>query len=708
MRKMLRCVLAPLTPAGPAIRHARRGGALLTLVAGLLLAHAALPGGTARGQNLEDWYRDGMAHLARGRSAAAEATFRRVLAEAPDHFRSHVALGQMFLGPAPQRALEHLQIACTVAPGYEQAHDLRGQALERLNRFAEAAEAYRQVIRINPSNREANTRLRTLLRTLQDQQTRGEQAEARFRAAPSLRTLTLFGQILTAEARPDEALAKLEAIRRDLPGLPEVNLWIARAHRAAGSPDGEVEAYRRYLAVNPDALGVRLLLAERLEATGRLRTALEVLSPADLAPERAAGLERADRARLAYLRSRALVAPGDWAGVGASLLEAGRLGYDPERVTAAYNDDLALHDGQGALWSSLAEWSTLRGDPEAATQARVRACQAEAARCAESRKALQAQLGAGKPPEWVRLALAEIALGDSQSGEALEHLRHIPQRHAAYRRAALLRGIVLHAQGETARAVDALLQYVFLFPDRAGMLFARGTVFWELGERDLAIAVWQEEPGVLAAYPELLKRLTAHLQTSNDAAERAFREQLAQAQPELVSNTIRLGDLLRAQGKTMDAVRSWRAALAQRPRDGAVLQRIGRAYLDLGRTDEGVNTLLQAWQLQNLPRDLALTLARALAARQRPAEALAVYWQLYRDSPADSDAALALPELALAANATGDVRQTAAQLAAGAGRADVAAKLGYRPAPALPAAPPTGRDQAISPMQLEPAPAVHP
>src|SRR5262249_35711007 len=160
---------------------------------------------------------------------------------------------------------------------------------------------------------------------------------------------------------------------------------------------------------------------------------------------------------------------------------------------------------------------------------------------------------------------------------------------------------------------------------------ARGTLFWEMGERDVAVAVWKEHPEVLSEHPELLARLALHLQSKNDpAAEVLFREQLAQAQPDLAANHVRLGDHYQPQGHKDDAVHEWQAALKVRPRDADLMVRVARAELEQGKPDEAAVLLRQAWQLQDIPPDLAVALAQQLAQRKQPGQALEVYVQVYR------------------------------------------------------------------------------
>ncbi|HEX7928004.1 MAG TPA: tetratricopeptide repeat protein [bacterium] len=644
-------------------------------VTGLLLLTLLALAPAAGAQNMESWYRDGMAHLQAGRKAEAQAAVLNVLAEVPDHFRSMVGLARLYLDTSPSKALEYANTAIRLAPSYEVAHLVRGQALERLGREEDAADAYRQVIRIDARNTDANNRLRALLRRMQDRRSQVQQASERFWADPNLRTLTLFGQILLQQAKPDEALTELDAIRKKRPDLPEVNLWIARARRAAGDVDGEQAAYRQYLAVRP-SIGVRLIMAERLEAIGRYRDAMAVLTPIEADKQTVAALDRSDKARLAFLRSRSLLSQHQFAAMGASLLEAGRLGFDPDRVTAAFREDLSLFDNQAVLWQRFADWYRLRNNPDEAAAAEAQACHTDRKVCDDARKNLEAMRGNSKTLPSVLLALGDVALTQGNRGEALTLLQQVPPGPDAYGRAQLLIGLIYRAQGDTTKAVDSLMRYVFLFPDRNGMLYARGTLFWEMGERDVAVAVWKEHPAVLAEHPDLLARLALHLHSKNDpGAELLFREQLAKAQPELSQNQARLGDLYSAQNRPQDAQRAWQAALKLRPRDTDLLVHVARAYLDQGNVDDAVPLLRQAWQMQSIPPELAVQLAQQLEKRRQPAQALEVYVQVQREAPGNPAMRQAMPELALSQPASLEVRRTAASIALETDRPKLAENL---------------------------------
>jgi tetratricopeptide (TPR) repeat protein len=683
---------------------AAAAGRRLAALALALCLTAALAQPPLSAQDPEALYRAAVDLLDGAQEQAAEAVFLKTLEQAPQHFRARMALARLYLKKSPARALEQLDEARIVAPAADGVHYLRGQALEALGRPLEAAEAYREAIRLNARHYDANTRLRAVLRALRAKQTRTEQASERFWAEPSLRTLALFGRILLEEAPPSQALLELEQIREQRPELPEAELWIARVQHRMGSAAGEIEAYRRYLARRGAAPGVRLILAERLLEAGRLAETRAVLEP--LGPSAAqADLDTSDRARLAYLQGRAAgvlsapapavaaaagslaaprvpVAPGlplptmRPAQATALLAEAARLGYDPARVAAALEEEVAQNPEQAAVWWAYADGMQAAGRTEAAVAGRLQAARLDPVRREAARQALTALRAATDNPEAVWVGMAELALADDRPTDALAWLRRIPPGHPAFARSTLLLGLLYRRVGDAPMAADMLRRYQALFPGPDGALYARGMVLWESGQRPQAAALWQHSPQALAKHPDVLVPLVALLQARGDAAgEREFRAQLARAQPRNAANSVRLGDLFLAAGRHAEALGAWQRALAEQPNDFEVLVRVGRLQLSTDNSAAGRDALLRAWRLSRLPDDLAAPLARLLAAQRREEEALALYWQVYQAHPDDPAARAALPRLALNVPADAAVRMTAARIAEQTGRTALAADL---------------------------------
>ena len=176
-------------------------------------------------------YRNGVNHLRNDRPEQAREAWQALLRRSPYHFNAHLALGKLLIDRDPAAAGRHLDIARDLRPASDAVHYHLGRYLESQERLLDAAEEFRQAIRLNARHYSANTRLREIIRTLRRRQSMVERAAETFWSNPSLASLTLFGKIVMLESEPRQALMEFELVRQRASGLPEVNLWIARAQR---------------------------------------------------------------------------------------------------------------------------------------------------------------------------------------------------------------------------------------------------------------------------------------------------------------------------------------------------------------------------------------------------------------------------------------------------------------------------------------------
>jgi tetratricopeptide (TPR) repeat protein len=95
-----------------------------------------------------------------GNIAAAEGYYDRLIARWPDHWESYSARGlvRVRLG-RPQEALLDLDKALAMAPQDADTHYRRGLALTDLGRPEEARAAWERTLELDPSHRQARSRL---------------------------------------------------------------------------------------------------------------------------------------------------------------------------------------------------------------------------------------------------------------------------------------------------------------------------------------------------------------------------------------------------------------------------------------------------------------------------------------------------------------------------------------------------------------------
>ncbi len=94
----------------------------------------------------------GLSFLKLGMWPEAEAAYRTALQAYPDDHQVHFELAQVYglSGVAMERAIEHLAYTLQLNPGFYPAMAFRGDLLEELGRFAEAVDAWEQVLRVAP------------------------------------------------------------------------------------------------------------------------------------------------------------------------------------------------------------------------------------------------------------------------------------------------------------------------------------------------------------------------------------------------------------------------------------------------------------------------------------------------------------------------------------------------------------------------------
>ncbi|MDH4248210.1 MAG: tetratricopeptide repeat protein, partial [Deltaproteobacteria bacterium] len=458
----------------------------------------------------------------------------------------------------------------------------------------------------------------------------------------------------------------------------------ARAEHALGNSDGEIQAYRSYLEVHPGALGVGLMLLQRLQENGYYREAADYAATLQLDTLSEDSHAAEDRARAWYLESRVASAMDQPVQAALDLRKALRLGYDARQMAQAFAEDLSLYPDTGTLWLVHAEWLEHESPQRRVTGPKLQsyvdslrqAGLLDPAIRPEARLRLEALLThpGSAPP--AHLALGELALADSDRTEALSQLERVPAGHGLDSAASLLRGQIYRDAGDIAGSVDAFLRYVMAQPNPGEMRFARGNVLWVLGQRSAALALWETDPQALRSHPEALSSLAGHYQTRQEPAmEIQTRQRLALLQPANHRNLIRLGEVLHGQGRTREAVNYWETALKQRPRDHQLLESLGRAYLTLGDQERGVNRLFQVTRMRPLDESSNALLADSLMRRGELGDALRVFSDILRSNPTHAGARKAIPELVLNVPSDDALRRSAAEIALGDGRMELAGEL---------------------------------
>jgi len=213
----------------------------------------------------------GLSHHRGGRLAEAEAIYRQVLAEHPNHADALNLLG-MLAGQKNQWdiAIDFLQRAAAAAPKSAEAHNNLGFAFASTGRHIEAVASYWNAIRIKPDLSSAHHNLgMSLVATGQM-----EPAVVAFgdyvRLKPgSAEARVSLGNALKSLGRLDEARESYLAAIQLKPDYASAHANLGAVLRDKRQLDQSIAAYRRAIALKPDLALAHSNLANVLVEVGQ-------------------------------------------------------------------------------------------------------------------------------------------------------------------------------------------------------------------------------------------------------------------------------------------------------------------------------------------------------------------------------------------------------------------------------------------------------
>jgi predicted O-linked N-acetylglucosamine transferase (SPINDLY family) len=238
--------------------------------------------------SVEQKLQTGFGHHQAGRTRDAEAVYRQILAEQPNHPDALHLLGIIEnQSGRPQNAVELIRRAIAVNPNHADFHQSLGLILARMGRQDEAVAAHHRAVQLNPQHRQAHYDLANLL-LLRGQV---EQAIAEYRNA-----IAINPQFAQAHQNLGCALhraGRLDAAETHLRRALEIQPKMADAHNNLGGvlaarvrlPEA-VAQYRQALSLRPDFAAAMSNLGSALRLLGQRAEAIQVLRRAiQLAPD---------------------------------------------------------------------------------------------------------------------------------------------------------------------------------------------------------------------------------------------------------------------------------------------------------------------------------------------------------------------------------------------------------------------------------------
>jgi tetratricopeptide (TPR) repeat protein len=247
---------------------------------------------------------------AAGRLAEAQALYRGILGEAPDHGEALHGLGLLLHqtgqhqeaidllgrslvahGPHPlihsnlgavylaagllNEAAEQCRAAIRLHPGLAVAHFNLGAALRRQDRFEEAESAFRESVRLDPRDVDAHCNLAVVLHKLGKNPEALARLEATARLAPTHAQVHHdLGAMLQDLGQGERAVWHLRQAIRLKPDLVEAHDNLGLAVRAQNSIDEAIACFREALRLDPRRVKSRNNLGNALETQGKMDEAV--------------------------------------------------------------------------------------------------------------------------------------------------------------------------------------------------------------------------------------------------------------------------------------------------------------------------------------------------------------------------------------------------------------------------------------------------
>jgi putative PEP-CTERM system TPR-repeat lipoprotein len=567
----------------------------------------------------------GAALLQHGDMQQAQLQLQRVVQQTPDNVQARKLLAQVQLKLGlPNQALSVLTPAVETQSGDPQLLALYGSAANRAGDPAALVEALEHRVKAHPNDRTAVENLAAVYLG-SGQAPRALALLQKLADTGDLRRDQLLIAALAAVRGPNDALQALDALLAQHPQDPGVanlaaafavsqhqfgrarlllrkalseapndlstTIALARVDQAAGDPAAAQHRLDALLAAHPEALAVRLALAESLadsRAFAKARTVLEGAKDAAKQPAVQFAL-----ARLAFVQ-------GDATAAKAAI----------DRAVAARPNDAAVTEDAGIVLMQA-------NQPDAAL----------------AKFAQATTLAPGNPGYWLNSARAQLAL--NQPAAARASLAKADQLQPNWLPVVSALALIDLRQGQGAAALARAEALVAKDPSDPGAIELKGDVEGAIGQRAAAAAAYAAATRLRPSATLAVKSFQAEVALHAAHPTQPLEAWLAREPNDWRVHDI-LGNYLLATHRPAQAVPHFKAAVAENPGDVVALNNLAWAMSEAH--DPGAQALaLRAYALAPQSPAVNDTLGWILARGGDNAKALDYLARAATLSPKDPD-----------------------------------------------------------------------
>jgi predicted O-linked N-acetylglucosamine transferase (SPINDLY family) len=225
---------------------------------------------------LQEQLESGVSHHQAGRLAEAEAIYRQILLQQPNHAEAYTNLAMVLYGKGQlEEAIAACRQAVRLRPDSAGAHSNLGNALQSKGQLEEAITCFRQAIRLKPDFAGAHSNLGNALKD----KGQLEEAVVSFRQAIRLKpdyaeAYSNLANALMDLGQLDEAMAACRQAIGLKPDLAEAHYNTGVIWQRRDQPDEAIASYRQAILLRPGYAEAHNNLGNALTAKGQLDEAI--------------------------------------------------------------------------------------------------------------------------------------------------------------------------------------------------------------------------------------------------------------------------------------------------------------------------------------------------------------------------------------------------------------------------------------------------